>query len=114
MSCLFASDYGPPQPGFDPLAQDGALIKGFEGHRVALAAAQNLGQLQAMERKFVKGETVAWCDNGYGWVYDQKVGDFFGAIIAFVILPWLAMRVAPALAQRFGLKPLKLTKRGQT
>lgn len=114
MSCLFASDYGPPQPGFDPLAQDGALIKGFAAHRAELAAARNPGQLQAMERKFAKGETVTWCDNGYGWVYDQKVGDFFGAIIAFVILPWLVIRVAPRLADRLGLKPLKLTRRGLT
>jgi len=109
MSCLFASDYGPPQPGFDPLAGGGALIKGFETHRADLAAAQNLGQLQAMERKFAKGETVAWCDNGYGWVYDHKVGDFFGAILAFVILPWVVLRVAPRVAERLGLKPLKFT-----
>jgi len=40
MSCLFASDYGPPQPGFDPLALNGALIEGFEAHRGELAAAQ--------------------------------------------------------------------------
>jgi hypothetical protein len=104
MSCLFASDYGPPQPGFDPLAAQGRLIQGFEAHRAQLMTAQNLDQLQAMERKFAKGETVAWCDNGYQWVYDQKVGDFFGAIIAFVIIPWLVLRVAPALAARMGLK----------
>jgi hypothetical protein len=110
MSCLYVSDYGPAQPGFDPLAQGGALIKGFEAHRAALKTAQNLGQLQAMERKFAKGESVAWCDNGYGWVYDQKVGDFFGAIVAFVILPWLVLRIAPAVAQRLGLKPLKHLK----
>ncbi len=111
MSCLFASDYGPPQPGFDPLAQDGALIRGFEAHRAALKTAQNLGQLQAMERKLAHGDSVTWCDNGYGWVYDQKVGDFFGATIAFVILPWLVLRVAPALAKRWRLKPLKHLKR---
>jgi hypothetical protein len=110
MSCLYASDYGPPLPGFDPLAQDGVLVKGFETHRDALKTAQNLGQLQAMERKFAKGESVTWCDNGYGWVYDQKVGDFFGAIVAFVILPWLVLRFAPGLAQRLGLKPLKHVK----
>lgn len=68
MSCLFASDYGPPQPGFDPPAQDGALIRGFEAHRAALKTAQNLGQLQAMERKLAHGDSVTWCDNGYGWV----------------------------------------------
>ena len=105
MSCLFASDYGPPAPGFDPLVGNGRLIQGFEAHRAQLAAAQNLDQLQAMERKFAKGESVTWCDNGYAWVYDQKVGDVFGAIIAFVILPWLVMRVAPALGARLSLVP---------
>ena len=64
-----------------------------------------------MERKFAHGDSVAWCDNGYGLVYDRKVGDFFGSIIAFVILPWLVLRVAPALAQRWGLKPFKHFKR---
>jgi hypothetical protein len=58
------------------VAQDGALIKAFEARRVVLKTAQNLGQFEAMERKLVKGRTVTWCDNGYGWVYDQKVGDF--------------------------------------
>lgn len=111
MPCLFTTDYGPADPGFDPLSDHGRLIKGFEAHQAQLATARNLGQLQAMERKFAQGETVTWCDDGYGWVYDQKVGDFFGAIIAFVILPWLVMRVAPALAERMRLD---LRQRGKT
>ena len=104
-SCLYTTDYGPPDPGFDPAADGGKLIKGFEGHATELSRAQNLGQLRAMERKLAKGETFTWCDNGYGWTYDQKVGDFFGAVLAFVILPWLVMRVAPALAERLRLAP---------
>jgi hypothetical protein len=44
-------------------------------------------------------------------VYDRKVGDFFGAIIAFAILPWLVLRVSPTLAQRWELKPSKHFKR---
>jgi len=114
MSCLFKSDYGAPDPGFDPLAGNGYLIAGFEPHRAQLAGAQNLGQLRAMERKFAKGETVTWCDDGYGWVYDAKVGDFFGAILAFVILPWLLLRVAPALAERMKLTPAARAKREST
>lgn len=110
MLCLYPSDYGPPDPGFDPLAGNGRLIKGFESHAAELSRAQNLGQLQAMERKLAKGEAITWCDNGYGWVYDQKVGDFFGAILAFVILPWLLLRVAPSLAERMRLGPLKRPK----
>lgn len=105
MSCLFASDYGPPQPGFDPLSGNGRLIHGFEAHQAQLATAQNLGQLQAMERRFAKGDTVTWCDDGYRWVYDPKISDFFGVIVAFVILPWLVMRIAPALAERMKLRP---------
>jgi len=111
MSCLFASDYGPAVPGFDPLAGNGRLIMGFETHKSQLATAQNLGQLQAMERKFAKSETVTWCENGYGWVYDQKIGDFFGAILAFVILPWVVLRIAPALGERLKLEPSSGTKR---
>jgi len=103
VSCLYSTDYGPPDPGFDPLAGNGRLLSGFDGHASELARAANLEQLKAMERQLAKGETIAWCDNGYGWVYDQKVGDLFGAIIAFVILPWLVMRVAPAFGQRLRL-----------
>ncbi len=103
MSCLYSSDYGPPDPAFDPRAVGGGLAKGFENHARELDQARNLGQFQAIERKLARGETVTWCDNGYGWVYDQKVDNFFGAIIAFVILPWLLMRIAPALAERMRL-----------
>ena len=114
MRCLFATDYGAPEPGFDPLAGNGRLIKGFEAHKAQLAAAQNLGQLQAMERQFARGETVSWCDEGYSWVYDEKVGDFFGAILAFVILPWILLRVAPTLAERLRRKPEARTSRPES
>ena len=114
MSCLFASDYGPAVPGFNPLSGNGRLVIGFEAHKDQLASAQNLGQLEAMKRKFAKGETVTWCDNGYSWVYDQKVGDFFGAILAFVILPWVVLRIAPALGEHLKLEPLRWTKRRST
>ncbi len=76
-----------------------------------LATARNLGQLQAMERKLAKDEAITWCDNGYAWVYDWKVNDFFGAIVAFVILPWLVMRVAPSLAARLR-KVFRPSKKG--
>jgi hypothetical protein len=103
MACLYASDYGPPDPHFDPLAAKPHLMAGFESHQAQLARAQNLGQLQAMERALAKGETIAWCDTGYGWTYDQKVDDFFIAIVAFIILPWLVLRVAPGFAERIGV-----------
>jgi hypothetical protein len=88
MSCLYASDYGPPEPGFDPLADGGRLIKGFEAHAVELGRATNLGQLEAMQRVLRRNEDIAWCDQGYGWVEGGAVHVLFVAIFAFVILPY--------------------------
>ena len=98
-SCLFASDYGPPDPAFQPLAEGGRLIQGFEAHSAELARAANLGQLLAMERKLAKGEAFAWCDQGYGWTYSGATDVLFAVIVATVILPWLLwrLRLRPAL-----------------
>jgi hypothetical protein len=93
MTCLFASDYGPPEPGFDPLADGGVRIKGFEAHAAELASATNLGQLEAMERALHRGDRVAWCDPGYAWVDGAAVHMLFAAILAFVILPYFAWRL---------------------
>jgi hypothetical protein len=94
VSCLYASDYGPPEPGFDPLTDSGRLIKGFEAHSAQLARATNLGQLQAMERVLQRGGDISWCDQGYGWVDDTPVHALFAAIVAFVILPYAAWKLA--------------------
>ncbi|HTZ80133.1 MAG TPA: hypothetical protein VMC10_19645 [Stellaceae bacterium] len=100
-SCLFASDYGATDPGFDPLTGGGTLIRGFESHRAELAKAQNLGQLEAMKRQINRGEAVVWCDQGYGWVYDRHLDYLFEVLAVGVILPYFAMR----LVQRFRPKP---------
>ena len=96
-SCLYASDYGAPEAGFDPLAGGGALIRGFEAHTAALAQAQNFGQLEAMKRQLTRGEAITWCDQGYGWVYDRHLDYLFEVLAVGVILPYVAMR----LVQRF-------------
>jgi hypothetical protein len=93
VSCLYAADYGPPEPGFDALADGGRLIKGLEAHASQLARATNLGQLEAMQRTLQRGEDFRWCDQGYGWVDGSPVHALFAAILAFVILPYAAWRL---------------------
>lgn len=91
-SCLFRSDYGPADPHFDPLAQGGALIKGDEAHAALLARAENLGQLQAMERKLARGQEVAWCDQGYGWVHQPVIEYGFVFALIAIVLPYFLWR----------------------
>ncbi len=93
MACLYASDYGPPEPGFDPLDDGGRLIAGFEAHAAALARAANPGQLAAMERALRRNEDITWCEQGYGWVESGAVHALFAAILAFVVLPYLVWRL---------------------
>ncbi len=97
MQCLYRGDYGPADPGFDPFAEHGALLKGFEAHVYALSQAQNRGQLEAMKRQLARGETIQWCDQGYGWTYAPATTDFFYVILFLLILPWLVLRVLPRL-----------------
>jgi hypothetical protein len=102
MPCLYRSDYGPPDPHFDPLAGNGVLFLGFEAHRDALAGARNFGQLEAMKRQLLRGEQIQWCEQGYGWAHQKPVDGLFVFILVAIILPWFVWR-APKLARR--LKP---------
>ena len=97
MTCLYASDYGPADPAFDPLAGGGLLLSGFESHRPELARAQNLGQLQAMERQLQRGESIAWCDQGYAWAQGPAVEGFLIGFSMLVVLPYAVKRLAPRL-----------------
>jgi hypothetical protein len=93
MACLYADDYGPPEPGFDALAQSGRLIQGFEAHAAVLSRATNLGQLEAMERALQRSDDVRWCDQSYSWADGAAVHVLFAAILALVILPYAARRL---------------------
>jgi len=95
MDCLYASDYGPADPAFDPLADGGRLLRGFEAHASALAKAQNLDQLEAMERQLQRGQEILWCDQGYSWVYDRNVDYFLAVLATLVILPYIVFRLLP-------------------
>ncbi len=100
MRCLYTSDYGPPDPAFDPFAGNGELLKGFEAHTYQLATAQNLAQLDAMKRKLARGEEIVWCDQGYGWTYERAPTQFFEFVVPLIVLPWLVLRVLPGLRRR--------------
>jgi hypothetical protein len=97
MHCLYRSDYGTPDPGFNPAAGGGVLLSGFEDHRAVLLRAQNLGQFEAMKRQLLRGEQIQWCDQGYGWVDQPRIDGFFAAVLILVVAPWLAWRVARPL-----------------
>ena len=102
MSCLYLSDYGPPEPGFDPSAHGGRLLAGFEGQSAQLGRATNLAQLEAMERQLQRGQDITWCDQGYGWVYGSNVEAFFSVIMIAVILPYAAWRARRWFLERQG------------
>ena len=100
MTCLYASDYGPADPAFDPLAGGGRLLRGFESQKSELSRAQNLGQLQAMERQLHRGESIAWCDQGYAWAEGPAVEGFLVGFSMLVVLPYALKRLAPRLWRR--------------
>lgn len=97
MQCLYRSDYGPADPAFDPFADGGLLLRGYEAHLYELSQAQNRGQFEAMTRKLDRAEPIAWCDQGYAWVNQPPVTGFFELIVPMLILPWLLVRVLPRL-----------------
>jgi hypothetical protein len=99
MTYLYASDYGAAEPGFAPLRDSGALIKGFEAQAPQLAQARNLGQLQAMERVLARGETIRWCDQGYGWAEGAQFQALFAAILLASLL-YAAWRLRARRAAR--------------
>jgi hypothetical protein len=101
MQCLYTSDYGPPEPGFDAKAGNGQMLRGFEAQSELLSRAQNRGQLEAMKRKLARGESVRWCDQGYGWTYAPATTAFFDAALLFLILPWILLRILPRLRRRW-------------
>jgi hypothetical protein len=86
--CLYASDYGPPDPGFDPDAGSGVLLRGFEAHAGALSRAQNLGQLEGMKRMIDRGKPIVWCDQGYSWVYDARIELGMVLLVAILLPRW--------------------------
>jgi hypothetical protein len=87
MLCLYHSDYGPPDPAFNPAANGGAVLRGFESPVSDLVRARNRGELDAMIRQLRHGREIQWCDQGYGWTYQKPINDMFEIIVIAVIVP---------------------------
>ena len=110
MVCLFHCDYGPADPAF---------ISGSASRSVAdaslLKGARNIGEVEAIQRHLLKGETVSWCYQGYAWVEQDAVGWFYGAAFVFVILPYLIMKIRARTggASWLGVGPKRLDGRPQ-
>jgi hypothetical protein len=85
MTCLYASDYGAADPGFVASRAADALISGFESHAPLLTQAHNLGELLAIKRVLARGETVQWCDQGYGWTEGMQFQVLFAGILVFAL-----------------------------
>jgi hypothetical protein len=54
-----------------------------------------------MERQLRRGQTIAWCDQGYTWVESSAVDGFLAGFTVLVVLPYAVKRIAPRLWRRF-------------
>ena len=100
MQCLYRSDYGPADPGFDAATTSQSLAKNYPAYTNVLATAQNPRQLDALLRRLEQGNSVAWCEVGYGWVQHPAVADSFTLAAAFILLPVACWRVALWMRRR--------------
>jgi hypothetical protein len=85
MVCLYHGDYGPADPAFrlGAASHFGALLKD----------ARNIGEVEAVQRHLIRGESVSWCDQGYAWAEQDAVSWFFLAALLFVVLPYLIFKI---------------------
>jgi len=100
MRCLFHGDYGRPDPDF--------TVSGSMAARHALTIdpsllkqARNIGEAEAIQRHVLRGESVSWCHQGYSWVDQNAIGWFYIAALAFVVIPYLLLKIAD-MRRRFG------------
>jgi len=67
-----------------------------------LVRAQNLGQLEAMERQLQRGQSIVWCDQGYGWAQSAAAEGFLAGFTVLVVLPYAVKRLTPGLWRAIG------------
>jgi hypothetical protein len=104
MVCLFHGDYGPPDPAFAVFALAGTE----HSWKVAphlLKEARNIGEAEAIERHLLRGESVSWCRQGYGWVEQDAITWFYVAALVLVVLPYLAVRLRAWASPRLFRSP---------
>jgi hypothetical protein len=100
MRCLYRSDYGPADPGFDAGASAQTLAKNFPAYTNVLATAQNARQMDALLRRLEHGDSVTWCETGYGWVQHPMVSDGFTLAATFILLPVACWRFSLWMRRR--------------
>jgi hypothetical protein len=108
MRCLYRSDFGPADPGFDAGAAAQSLAKSFPAYTNVLATAQNPRQLEALLHRLDHGDSVSWCETGYVGALHPAGTDGFAAAASFILLPvaswcfvlWLRRRVLSARSVR--------------
>jgi hypothetical protein len=93
MVCLFHSDYGPADPAFklDPGSTVG--VRGWIDDASSFKEAHNIGEVEAIQRHLLRGESVSWCDQGYAWVEQDAIGWFYTATLLLVVLPYLILKI---------------------
>jgi hypothetical protein len=93
MVCLFHGDYGPPDSTF-VISGSASGLHAWAVSPKLLKEARNLGEAEAIQRHLLQGQTVAWCDQGYAWVEQDAIGWFYIAVLLFVVLPYLLVRLS--------------------
>ena len=100
MRCLYRGDYGPTDPSFNASAHAQALAKDYPGYVNVLATAENSRQLDALLRRLEHGDSVAWCEAGYGWVQQPPVSNGFTLAAMFILLPVACWRFSLWMRRR--------------
>jgi len=65
-----------------------------------LATAENPRQMDALLRRLEHGDSVTWCETGYGWVQHPPVADGFTLAATFILLPVACWRFALWMRRR--------------
>ena len=66
-----------------------------------LKDARNIGEAEAIQRHVTRGESVSWCDQGYSWAEQDAVSWFYLAVLLFLVLPYLTLKVKARGERRF-------------
>ena len=112
MVCLFHGDYGPADPAFKPGFGSSFGGRAWTVDASLLKQARNIGEAEAIERHLLRGETVAWCDQGYAWVEQDAISWFYAVAFLFVVLPYVIVKLktrARGSPARVADRPQQLT-----
>jgi len=94
MVCLYHSDYGPADPAFNVGAATRQFgVRGSAVDATLLKDARNIGEVEAIQRHLLRGESISWCDQGYAWAEQDAVSWFYLGVFLFVVFPYLIFKI---------------------